>query len=162
LSKQNPKDSIRQAVQQTIAQKGLPPNIQFDAPGQVTVTQRITTGPLPDPEILKLYNDAVPKGGDRLMKMAEAEQKHVHKMQYLAIGSTFVGEMFAFGVIIFALGGSFWLVSKGNNIAAGATFVSALGMLTAGYFERRRFQQKQAEQGRSKETDQGQPKKAAK
>jgi len=39
------------------------------------------SGPLPPPAFLKHYNDIIPNGGERIVAMAEAEQKHDHEMQ---------------------------------------------------------------------------------
>jgi uncharacterized membrane protein len=145
LSKLTPKEEIQKAVQETIAQKhGLGTTPDW-VPGQFRVTQQITQSqsPFPAPEILKLYNDAVPKGAERIVKMAEREQKHVHRLQYFALATTFIGEILAFSVVAIAMFGSFWLINKGKDVAAGTTFVSALGILTVGYYERRKFQQKQ-------------------
>lgn len=148
MSKQTPRDVIKQVAQETIAQKGQPQTFPLSLPAQLTVTHQVTqqVSPFPAPEVLKLYNDAVPNGGERIVKMAESEQRHVHKMQWMAIGATFVGELFAFLVITIALLGSFWLVYEGKNVAAGAAFVTAVGIMVAGYYERRKYLAKQAEQ----------------
>jgi len=39
------------------------------------------SGPIPPPDILRSYEDAIPGSGDRLILMAEKEQHHRHTMQ---------------------------------------------------------------------------------
>lgn len=57
-----------------------PHQLQQQKPQQqhVQVQQQITswTGPLPNPEALAKFNDIITNGADRIMTMAEAEQKH--------------------------------------------------------------------------------------
>src|SRR5215208_5666614 len=50
---------------------------QFVARFQGTVFQ----GPLPPPEILARYNDAVPGAAERLIQMAERNQDHRQKLE---------------------------------------------------------------------------------
>src|SRR5882757_310595 len=43
--------------------------------------QRSWRGPLPPPDILKGYNDAVPDGAERILRMAEKQSQHRMDME---------------------------------------------------------------------------------
>ena len=100
--------------------------------------QRVHSGPLPPAEDIVLYNQAIPNGGDRLMKMAEKsldiadraqideivlrkeEQRIQKRGQYLAIT-----------VVALFTGLSAYIAYLGNTTAAaalmGAGLVSIVG-----------------------------------
>lgn len=48
--------------------------------GEVSI-QRFSSGPLPHPEILNGYNDAVPNGAERIIGKWEAEGRHRQSME---------------------------------------------------------------------------------
>lgn len=48
---------------------------------QITRVQRSHSGPLPDIETLRGYDDLIDKGAERFTQMAEKEQEHSHKME---------------------------------------------------------------------------------
>lgn len=39
------------------------------------------SGPIPHPDTLKKYNDIVPGLADRIVSMAELDQRHIHEME---------------------------------------------------------------------------------
>lgn len=148
MNKAEAQQAIKQAVRQTIDQKmqsGATPGASPPQAGQAPVSQffqqqQVSVGPLPAPEVLKLYGEAVPNGSERIMQMAEKEQRHSHRLHYLSIALTFSGEFFAALVVLCAMIGAFWLVYKNKTFEGAAAFVSAIGLLVAGYWERRRQQ----------------------
>ncbi len=63
-----------------MAQQGQP-----QQPSQrITQVHQQWTGPLPPPEALARFNEIVPDGANRIMVMAEAEQRH--RMEYESRG----------------------------------------------------------------------------
>lgn len=64
-----------------MAQQGQPPHQQQSIVRQTSVQW---AGPLPPPEALARFNEIVPEGANRIMTMAENEQRH--RMQYEAEG----------------------------------------------------------------------------
>jgi uncharacterized membrane protein len=54
-----------------------PPPVQGQSNQVVhTITQAQWQGPLPPPEALERFNQIIPNGADRIVAMAEAEQRH--------------------------------------------------------------------------------------
>ncbi len=85
--------AIQEAVKSVIAEKTQPQGMfgVRQLSGQLVISQK--GGPLPDPEILKKYNDAVPDGAERIFKMAERDQKHIHRNQNAGFVLAFLGEI---------------------------------------------------------------------
>ncbi len=48
---------------------------------QVIAQASFHSGPLPDPKTLEKYDALVPKGAERIFRMAEEQQKHRHKLE---------------------------------------------------------------------------------
>ena len=98
------------------------------------------SGPLPDPNTLKAYNELIPNGADRVMIMAENQQKHRIEIESSVIKDQILqsrrGQIFAFliGVIGIICGGV--VAYSGHDtvggIIAGTTVVSLVGAFIAG------------------------------
>ncbi len=127
--------AIQQAARAVIAEKNNPQSVLHGQLG-VTITQQ--AGPLPSPDILKKYNDAVPDGAERIFKMAERDQKHIHRNQNAGFALAFLGEILGWSVVVIALWVAYSLVMKDKPIAGAASFFAGLGLLAAGYYERKK------------------------
>ncbi len=77
------------------------------------------SGPLPLPEPFKVYAELIPNGGERIMVMAENEQKHRHTIEnrISSIGAddsktdrtlAVRGQWMAYSVFILLVGGGVW------------------------------------------------------
>lgn len=73
-------------------------------------------GPLPHPDSYERYATIIPDGANRIMRMAEKEQAHRHRMEPLGTISAFVLSL------AFLLVGGF-LVLRGHD-GAGATIIT--------------------------------------
>ena len=100
--------------------------------------QRVHSGPLPPAEDIVLYNQAIPNGGDRLMKMAEKSLDIADRAQIDEIilrkeeqRIQKRGQMLAFGVVGLFTGLSAYLAYLGDTTSAallmGAGLVSIVG-----------------------------------
>lgn len=87
------------------------------------------SGPLPPPVHIEGYNNAIPNGGERLMRMVEKEaeqslQERSHRMDMEAkiitnrIRQTYLGFTLAFLLAIVIIGSSVFLALQGFNIPA--------------------------------------------
>jgi len=91
-------------------------------------------GPIPPPELLREYNEIVPNGADRIMKMAEAQSAHRIELESIVIKGDdrradrglYTG--FTIGIVMLAL--SFVLVMYGHDWA-GTVFgtIDLLGLI---------------------------------
>jgi len=88
---------------------------QFLARVQGTVFQ----GPLPPPEILAKYNDAVPNGAERILAMAEKNQQHRQSLELAVIPagvrSERVGQILGFVLYLATLASGTYLVATGKD-----------------------------------------------
>jgi uncharacterized membrane protein len=91
-------------------------------------------GPIPPPGILAGYNNVIPNGADRVIKMAEQEQAHRHNIETTIVGKEpfekRVGLVFAFILALSVLGVSSYLLIFTEKSGYGLTvFIIELGGL---------------------------------
>ena len=91
-------------------------------------------GPIPPPGILAGYNNVIPNGADRVIKMAEKEQAHRHNIETTIVGKESfekrVGLVFAFILALSVLGVSSYLLIFTEKSGYGLTvFIIELGGL---------------------------------
>jgi uncharacterized membrane protein len=78
-------------------------------------------GPIPPPELLREYNEIVPNGADRIVRMAEAQSAHRIQLESTVINGDdkranwglFTG--YTIGILIIVL--SFILIMKGHDVS---------------------------------------------
>jgi len=52
---------------------------------QAIATLQSFSGPLPHPELFRLYDEIIPGAGERILAMAEQEAEHQHHMENMAL-----------------------------------------------------------------------------
>jgi uncharacterized membrane protein len=115
--------------------------------GQLVSLQTVHTqhsGPLPDPETLQRYENAIPGAADRIFKMAEKEQTNRHdhmnrelKAKFLAV---FLGQTFAFLLGLCGILSGAYLVVHDKSVYGLSFFIASLGGLCGIYFVNRQKQ----------------------
>lgn len=103
------------------------------------------SGPLPHPEHFKKYNQILPGSGNRLLKMAEDDLAHIHKMKQqqasiekiATIGGLFTG----WSIAIVALVGSGYLILNGHDIAGAVLGTGSLASLVGVFVYGRKSKQ---------------------
>ncbi len=68
--------------------KGLPKEKQLPLIRALSVKKHYS-GPLPDGESIKIYNDVIPNGGDRLMATVEKQLDHRIDVENIGVRRTF-------------------------------------------------------------------------
>lgn len=91
----------------------------------VSIVQQMTTnfaGPLPPPEMLAQYNQLIPNGADRLMKLLESETSHRQGLQKTLAVLSGRGQWLGFFLCLF-FGAIGWHLSlNGHDWVAGVLF----------------------------------------
>lgn len=86
------------------------------------------SGPLPPPEQLQIYEQVLPGAADRILAMAENENKHRHNKENRALNGTILNERlgmaFALLICLSAIAGGVYCIFKGQAIAG--SFISAV------------------------------------
>lgn len=86
------------------------------------------SGPIPHPRLLKEFDDSIPNGADRIMKMAEQQSTHRMDLETRVVNAnnrdSFLGVIFAGVVAIIIVIGSMLLIYSDKN-------VQGLGILLA-------------------------------
>jgi uncharacterized membrane protein len=100
---------------------------------QIQASRTQFIGPLPPPEILLKYNDALPNAAERIVSMAESQQKHRQELEKQVIDSNCRaqqrGPIFGFIVCMSAIGGGVYLIHTGKDASGLASIITALASL---------------------------------
>jgi uncharacterized membrane protein len=88
------------------------------------------SGPLPPPEILARYDDALPGCVDRILRMTEEQGKHDRSMQQRALQYTYyervIGQLFGLIIGLVAIGCGTYAIVNGAQIAG--TIIAGVGL----------------------------------
>ena len=99
----------------------------------VSAAAEMYSGPLPHPRHFKQFNDTLPGSGDRILSMAEREQRHRHRQENLVNFYPFVGLATGGVAFILCIAGAVWLFMTGHPGGGGALLgLPVLG--TIGWF----------------------------
>jgi uncharacterized membrane protein len=105
-------------------------NVPANNPVRTTIQNRRTTvqtqamsfqGPIPPPELLREYNEIVPDGADRIVKMAEAQSAHRIELESIVVkgddrrANWGLVTGFTIGIVIIVL--SFILILFGHDVS---------------------------------------------
>lgn len=91
------------------------------------------SGPLPDPETLREYNQLIPNGAERIMRMAEKYQDHGIDMERTVLRRTsfqhLLGQIFAFLLGSVAIWFGYELTITGFEKAGITIFATTIGII---------------------------------
>jgi uncharacterized membrane protein len=104
------------------------------------------SGPIPPPEILSKYNDAVPNGAERILAMAESQSQHRQALEKKVVDSNCRaqrnGTVFGFLLCLAAIGSGTFLIYIGKSAAGLVPIIGALGALAGVFIYGKREQKK--------------------
>jgi uncharacterized membrane protein len=117
---------------------------------QITATAASFSGPLPPPEILVRYNEAVPGGAERILAMAERQSQHRQDLENRVIEANCrvqrTGPVYGFIICMTAILSGVYLVATGKNVAGIAAIVSSLASLATVFVIGKQKQKKELEE----------------
>ena len=97
---------------------------------QIQASRTQFIGPLPPPDVLVRYNDAVPNAAERIIAMAESQLHHRQTLEAQVIDSNCKaqqrGPIYGLTVCMMAIAGGVYLISTGKNASGLAAIISAL------------------------------------
>ncbi len=100
---------------------------------QIIVQRESFSGPLPHPDHFKRYNQTVPGSANRLLRMAEDDLAHIHKMKQQQASiekiATIGGLLTGWSIAMVALIGSGYLILNGHDIAGAVLGTGSLASL---------------------------------
>jgi uncharacterized membrane protein len=104
------------------------------------------SGPLPPPELLAKYNDVVPNGAERIIKMAENQQAHRQDLESTVVHGNVQsekrGQWMGLTISTLVLLAGFYLACIGKQVAGSTIAVADLASL-AGVFVYGKYLQRQ-------------------
>jgi len=104
---------------------------------QVSQTAQVYAGPLPPPEQLVKYNQAVPNAAERILAMAEKQSVHRQQLETIALRAevrrSFWGLVAAFVLSILALSASTFCIYTGHDIAGASIFGASLASIVIAF-----------------------------
>jgi uncharacterized membrane protein len=113
-------------------------NLEKAEPGEVQTpvrqvevsTAQFHFGPIPPPEQLLKYNDAVSNGAERILTMAEKQATHRQSLETKVIEAdvkrSYWGLVAGFTVTVLALSASTFLIYNGHDLAGASIFGASL------------------------------------
>lgn len=98
------------------------------------------SGPIPPPELLKEFDNIIPNGADRILKLAENQSSHRQEVEKSIVNAknrdSFLGVLFAGIMGIIGLLGGIFLIYQGHSVVgslfSGGTLVSLVGVYLRG------------------------------
>lgn len=98
------------------------------------------SGPLPSPDILIQYNQAVPGAAERILAMAENDSAHLQTMERMSLTAWYqerrLGQILGFSVALLGLAASTFLAMNGHEVTAsvigGSTIVGLASVFVVG------------------------------
>lgn len=114
--------------------KGIPQD-KIEALARISIERHefsMRSSPLPEPSELAAYNQIIPAGADRILKMAEAQSAHRIAIETRVVKSQqtqgFCGQLFGLIIGVFGIGSATFAAVSGQpwfgSIIGGATLVS--------------------------------------
>ena len=110
----------------------------------MVAVETVTThqGPIPSPDVIAGYEKVLAGSADRIIRMAEKEQDHRHKLQLQnqsqLVRLTFIGQLFAFAIGISGVAGGIYLVKYDKSITGFSVFFTSLAALVGIFFFNRK------------------------
>jgi uncharacterized membrane protein len=137
---------------------------QFQHQAMMRVSQQYSfSGPLPPPEILEKYNQALPGLAERIISMAEKQANHRQGIERTVIESNAfvqkVGPFLGFIIAMTAVVGGIFLILKGKDGYGLAAIITALASLAGVFIYGKKQQRKELDE---KAEDLAQPKQLVK
>lgn len=90
----------------------------------VVSMQQHYSGPLPPAQEFKAYGEVLPNAPERILAMAEGEQKHRHKKEIRALNArafvSILGMLFGVGIVIMCIWFAYKLGMSGHDWLAGS------------------------------------------
>lgn len=129
--------AVRQAAKQSLrerdkAERAVTETVTFQ-------TTSIHQGPLPPPDQLGEYAKFIPTAPERFLVMVETEQKHRHRIDFLKLGSVYLGQISALLLGAGGIGGGIYLLLKDKSGPGFGLILTAVGTLGGAYlFDRLR------------------------
>jgi uncharacterized membrane protein len=90
--------------------------------------QQLRIGPLPTPEELAHFDQVLPGLAERIVTMAELNGIDRRRNNRTIRWVTMLGPVFAFIIMMTALGGGFYLVNMGKDAAGITAIITAIGV----------------------------------
>jgi uncharacterized membrane protein len=125
---------------------GVPQRGAVESPAALIVHRELMMGPLPPPDVLAKYNDIIPDGADRLLKLVEHQQEHRIRIEELVIASqqrqSQAGQILAFVIAIVGLAACCYMATHGAVTVAGILATTLIASLVYAFINGRQTQKK--------------------
>ncbi len=104
---------------------------------QVSQTAQVFTGPLPPPEQLIKYNEAVPNAAERIIAMAEKQAAHRQELETTVLKAearrSSLGLTAVFVLSVLALSASTFSIYTGHDLAGASIFGASLASIVIAF-----------------------------
>lgn len=124
------------------------------------------SGPLPHPRHLAQYDLVLPGAADRILSMAEQQQKHRMSLEKKVVEADIkrsaAGQIVAAGIAVLAFGCGTFLISQGQDVTGLVTMLGPLAALVSVFFyaENKRRTERESKAAAAQEPDAQRPSKS--
>lgn len=116
-----PEEMLTRALADKISKE---PEVEIQRVVRAAAVSQSYRGPIPPPAMLGQYDEVSPGFADRIVAMAENEQKHRHGLESLAvegeINKDTRGQHYALSICLTVVFGSMFLIYNGHDVAGSA------------------------------------------
>ena len=150
-------DLLREQAPEVL--RAIPIDKRSQLSKKISMSMEIRSGPLPSPKDIAAYNEIIPQGADRIMRMAEKQSAHRIEMETLVIGSQQTqatrGQVFALIIALFSIVAAAYCGATGQpwlgGVLGGATLVSLVSaFLVSQKRQREDLEEKAPEKGKNR------------
>jgi uncharacterized membrane protein len=141
------KKDLRRTSPTPIEQSQQPPAGSVQQGSIFSSTQlELRAGPLPDPAILREYDELVPGAADRIISMAEQQSEHRRRLEAMVVRAgirrAYAGATFGLILGMTSIGGGIYLAATGHDLTGFGLVITAVAGL-AGVFIHSRYRGRQ-------------------
>ena len=134
------KETIQNKLKEIINNPELTDDQKEEYIASFVSVSRSFSGPIPSPEVLSQYNQAVENGAERVLKMAEKQSDHRMELEKYAIKRQIQqsgrGQYFGFALALLCIGSTVFLAMKGfediAKVLGTTTVISLVGVFVVG------------------------------
>lgn len=111
---------------------------------QAFITMTRFSGPIPDPETLRAYNEIIPNGAERIFVEFEKQGNHRRALERKAVGGqvnqSYIGQAMAFIIALAFMGAAIYLTKEGFEFAGAVIGVADLAGLVTVFIKGKYYQ----------------------
>lgn len=130
---QRPPESASTKRQQGAVEVGDLRDLERVESRRIQLHRELFIGPLPHPDLLRKYEEALPGLAERIVAESEKEAEHRRATERGLLRLAFMGPLIGGAIVVVTVAGAIWLLSEGHQVGGLAALIAAVATLIAAY-----------------------------